>query len=166
MKKSRKKTIPLPHLKIVQSTHALIIRLSFGAFIVLVLLLVLGIGLSNLKVFLGEDVYTIITSEFFLLLLGFMLYLLLTAYIIIQWKSIYYEIYPKKIHFYSGILIKNERIVDLRDYGSANLSQGFLNKRYDYGTIELIGHRPGLASEFLLNIPHPKYYLSAIEEIL
>lgn len=159
-------TISVSHLVIHQSHSVLMIRLIVLALIILAVLIFIGFIFDTLMALIGETASGILSSPFFMLLFGFLVYAVIAYGLILQWKSIYFEIYPDRLVIHG---IKKRLVMKTQSIESVNLYQGALGKRFNFGTIEIDFSMPtatGKTNETLLNIPDPEYHFKTIEKMV
>lgn len=100
---------------------------------------------------------------YFLLL--FLVKVILTLFVVLQWLNHYYEITSSKIFYRRGIIWRKEDVYDLAQIRSIGIQQGLLGRILNYGT--LFFYDRGVYKYYYLSFIHnPLRYLDVLHRML
>lgn len=153
--KSRK--IYVAHINIRQSIFFLMLKLiALDAIAAFFAVLYFSSVSSD---FLPEVINNLILSYNLLFFLALVfLKTVLTVYVIMKWLNEYYEIWPNFIIHKRGFIFKNEERHPLSHIRSLKIEQGFLGRKFGFGTITVYDwYLERYTSLYLIHNPI-KYY--------
>lgn len=163
-KTDNKQAIFVTHLNVRQSISMLLLRLIFIDFFAVSAFVAFHSVLFNTTVAqtLGFD-YDF--YSFIILMSLFVVKIVFTIYIVLQWLNEYYEIWPNYILHRKGIIWRKEEKYPFNQLRSIHLQQGIFGKLLNYGT--LFFHDWYLDKDFMWYLVHnPNRYLKIIEQRL
>lgn len=88
-----------------------------------------------------------------------------TVYVTLLWLNEYYEVMPSEILHKRGLFWRKEQLYALKYVRTLKLTQGFLGRIFNYGTISLFDIRKNKFFDLYL-IHDPHRYLHILEKIL
>ena len=105
---------------------------------------------------------------------GLILFLVLHSFqffwsllILMKWFFSYYEINPKDITLYSGILFQKKKYYSLERAESISLNKSVWGRLFNFGTLSIDLYMANSRYEVLLKcVPNPEKYVHVIEKTL
>lgn len=154
------KSIPIDELVIQPSVTLLVFRLLGAGLVILFILFLMALTVDMIRFAFGDQVLTLLNNRGFTFTLGIMIYIVIGFVIYKQWSSVVYTITLDKLMIDKGWLNKSRQTRDINQFGGVQARQTLLGKILQYGDLNLDYHGAigKVASERMLNIPHPFKY--------
>lgn len=156
--------ISVTHINIRQSIFFLLLKLVILDLIAVFLILLFFSSIS--AAFISDTIKLQIISHniFFFLILG-LLKIFITLFVVLQWLTTYYEIWPNSIVHKKGIIWKKEEKHTFGHIRLIKIEQGVLGRLLAYGTLSLYDYSlRRYASLYLIH--NPIKYFHILDDLL
>ena len=88
-----------------------------------------------------------------------------TTYVVLDWLNEYYEIRSDRFIHRKGIFSRKDEEYPFVNIESVKLSQGFIGRLFNYGTLELFEFKP-IKYRTMYLIHNPARYLHILESLM
>jgi len=159
--------IVVTHINVRQSISILVIKLILLEIIAAVLLLAFRSVLFTIESFgvisSTSQLQSLGISAIFLV--GVIVKMFLTVYVVLLWLNEYYEVRTKEIYHRRGIFFKKTSQYSMEHIKFLEIFQGVFGKLLNYGTITIFDQRRNKYMEMFL-IHNPTRYMKILEELI
>lgn len=154
--------IVVSHINIRPSISILVMQLILLK--LLVAAIIIGLYLIGISYSFAADLLYDLYLGLSLIVLVFSAGIFMTIFAVLSWMNEYYELGPKNLIHKKGLIFRREEKYPVENIKFVQLSQGFLGKMFNFGTLTLLDLRRNKLTDMYL-IHNPLRYYEIMDRL-